>query len=178
MGSPVLPAGFEVTDDPLIPRRPASRPFDAEGIPARRNVLVEDGVLRSWLLDLASARKLGLETTGNAARGTGGPPSPAATNIRVTEGTKSRDELVAEMGTGLVVTSLIGLSLNPTTGDYSRGASGFWVEGGEIVHPVNEITIAGALPEVLRTVIPANDADPWKARAVPSLLVEGLTIGA
>jgi len=106
------------------------------------------------------------------------PPVPGTSNVRVTQGEATRDDLIARMGTGLVVTSLIGSSINPTTGAYSRGASGFWVEGGEIAHPVNEITIAGSLPEVVRTIVPANDADLNRAVAVPSLLVEGLTLGA
>ncbi|HUF85742.1 MAG TPA: TldD/PmbA family protein [Thermohalobaculum sp.] len=178
MGAQVLPAGFEVADDPLIRRGPASRPFDGEGLAARRNALIADGVLRSWVLDLATARKLGLASTASARRGTGGPPQPGTSNIRVTQGDVGRDALIARMGTGLVVTGLIGASINPTTGAYSRGASGLWVEGGEIAHPVNEITIAGSLPEIVRTLIPADDADPHRAVSVPSLLVEGLTVGA
>ncbi len=178
METQVLPAGFEVADDPLIRRGPASRPFDGEGLAARRNVLIADGVLGSWVLDLATARQLGLRSTGNARRGLGGPPAPGTSNIRVTEGTATRDELIERMGTGLLVTAMIGASINPTTGAYSRGASGFWVEGGRIVHPVNEVTIAGSLPEIVRTLIPANDADPYRVVSVPSLLVEGLTVGA
>lgn len=178
MGAQVLPEGFVVADDPLIRRGRASRPFDGEGLAARRNVLIGDGVLQSWVLDLATARRLGLRSTGNARRGIGGPPQPGTSNIRVTQGEATRDELIARMGTGLVVTALMGSSINPTTGAYSRGASGFWVEGGRIVHPVNEITIAGSLPEMVRTLVPANDADLTRAVAVPSLLVEGLTVGA
>jgi len=178
METRVLPVGFDVTEDPLIPRGPASRPFDAEGFAAGRKQLVADGVLRCWVLDLATARRLGLVSTGNARRGVSAPPSPGTSNIRVTTGASSRQELIRQMGTGLVVTSLIGSSVNPTTGAYSRGASGFWVEGGEIVHPVNEVTVAGSLPEMVRTLVPANDADPDKAVSVPSLLVEGLTVGA
>jgi len=178
MGREVLPGDLTVTEDPLIPRGRASRPLDAEGVPARARVLVEDGVLHSWVLDCATARQLGLRTTGNARRGPSAPPRPGTTNIRLTQGTRSREDLIREMGTGLLVTSMIGSSINPTTGAYSRGASGFWVEGGAIAHPVNEITIAGSLPEMLKTLIPANDADPWKAVSVPSLLVEGLTLGA
>ena len=178
MDQPVLPDGVDVVEDPLVPRGPASRPFDAEGIAARAQPVVEDGRLVRWILDLASARRLGLSTTGNARRGTTAPPSPGTTNVRMTQGTHSRDELIAEMGTGLLVTSMIGASINPTTGDYSRGAAGFWVEGGRIAYPVNEITIAGSLPEMLRTIRAANDADPNRAVSAPSLLVEGLTVGA
>ncbi len=178
MGAAVLPAGIDLVEDPGLRRGRASRAIDAEGIRARRRALVADGRLTGWLLDLATARQLGLATTGNARRGTGGPPRPGAANLVLTEGPRSRDELIAEMGRGLLVTGLIGSSVNPTTGDYSRGASGFWVEGGEIVHPVNEITIAGNLREMMRTLRPANDADPHRAVSVPSLLVEGLTVGA
>ncbi|MBM2575306.1 TldD/PmbA family protein [Jannaschia sp. Os4] len=176
MGERVLPEGIDLHDDPTIPRLSGSKPFDAEGLPAMRRALVEDGVLRSWVLDLATARKLGLESTGNASRGTSAPPSPSAGNVRMTQGTRSRDDLLAEMGTGLLITGMIGSSVNATTGDYSRGASGFWVENGEIVRPVNECTVAGNLRDMLRTVVPADDARLHVGRAVPSLLVEGLTI--
>jgi PmbA protein len=178
MGEQVLPAGLDLLEDPLIRRGRASRVTDAEGIPTTRRRIVEGGRLTTWLLDLATARQLGLETTGHARRGTGGPPRPGTSNLILTEGATDRAGLLREMGTGLLVTSLIGSSVNPTTGAYSRGASGFWVEGGEIVHPVNEITIAGSLPEIMTTLVPANDRDPHKALSVPSLLVEGLTVGA
>ncbi|MCH8166436.1 MAG: TldD/PmbA family protein [Proteobacteria bacterium] len=178
METRILPAGFDLIEDPLIRRGPASRPFDGEGFAGRRRLLVADGVLRSWVLDLATARQLGLQSTGNARRGVAAPPSPGTGNIRVTEGAASRDDLIAAMGTGLLVTSMIGASVNATTGAYSRGATGFWVEGGAIAYPVNEVTVAGSLPEMLRSLAPANDADPHKVRAVPSLLVEGLTVGA
>jgi PmbA protein len=176
MGERVLPAGLDLVEDPLRPRIGGSRPFDGEGLPVARRALVQDGVLKGWTLDLATARQLGLASTGNAARGTSAPPSPAAGNLELTQGSSSRDDLLAEMGTGLLVTSLIGASINPTTGDYSRGASGFWVEGGRIVRPVNECTIAGNLRDMLKTIRPANDARPWLGRVVPSLLVEGLVI--
>lgn len=178
LGTPILPAGFDVVEMPLLRRGRSTRPFDAEGIVAARKVLVQDGVLQSWVLDLATARQLGLATTGNARRGVGGPPSPGTSNIQVTQGSASRAELIAQMGTGLIITSMIGASINPTTGDYSRGASGFWVEGGEIAYPVNELTVAGNLHDMVASLIPANDADPEKATQVPSLLVEGLTLGA
>jgi len=178
MGEAVLPVGIDLWEDPLIVRGRGSRPFDAEGIGARRLDLVIAGRLRSWVLDLASARQLGMTTTGNAMGAPGSVPRPGTGNIRMTPGGRSRAELIAEMGTGLIVTSMIGASVNPTTGAYSRGASGYWVEGGEIKHPVNEITIAGSLPEMMRSIRPADDADPWKTVSVPSLLVEGLTIGA
>ena len=176
LGEVVLPAGIDLIEDPLRPRIGGSKPFDAEGLPVARRVLVSGGVLQGWTLDLATARKLGMASTGNAARGTGAPPSPSAGNLALTQGEVSRAALMAEMGTGLLVTGLIGSSINPTTGDYSRGASGFWVENGEIARPVNECTIAGNLREMLMTIRPANDARAHLGRVVPSLLVEGLFI--
>jgi PmbA protein len=176
LGEQVLPAGIDLVEDPSRPRISGSRPFDGEGLPVARRRLVADGVLTGWTLDLATGRQLGLASTGNAGRGTGAPPSPATGNLALTQGPASRQDLIAGMGTGLVVTSLMGASINPTTGDYSRGASGFWVERGEVVRPVNECTIAGNLREMLRTIVPANDARPHLSRVVPSLLVEGLVI--
>jgi PmbA protein len=176
LGRPVLPPGLSVTDDPLRPRASASRPFDAEGLAARPRAIVEGGVLTGWTLDLASARKLGMASTASATRGPGAPPSPGTTNIDLTQGSATRDDLIAAMGTGLLVTSLIGSTINPTTGDYSRGAGGFWVERGEIAYPVNECTIAGSLRDMLMRLTPANDARPHLSTRVPSLLVEGLTI--
>jgi PmbA protein len=176
MGEAVLPRGVDLVEDPFRPRIGGSRPFDAEGLPTARRALVEDGILRSWILDLATARQLGLKSTGNAGRGTSAPPSPSVGNLTLTPGKLGRDGLLAEMGEGLLVTALMGASINPTTGDYSRGASGFWVERGEIVRPVNECTVAGNLRDMLRTIRPADDALPHRSHLVPSLLVEGLVI--
>jgi len=176
MGEQVLPKGISLHEDPHRLRASASRPFDAEGLATRARDLVADGMLQGWVLDLASARKLGLESTANAMRGTSAPPSPGTTNWALTQGAQSRDELIAQMGTGLLVTSLIGSTINPNTGDYSRGASGFWVENGEIAYPVNECTIAGNLRDMLRRIIPANDSRTHLSHVVPSLLVEGMTL--
>ncbi|MFV2034059.1 MAG: TldD/PmbA family protein, partial [Halocynthiibacter sp.] len=172
----VLPAGLSLTEDPQRARIMGSRPFDGEGLPTRQRAIVDDGVLKGWVLDLATARKLGLQSTANAARGTSAPPAPSVTNIALTEGVHSRADLIAEMGTGLLVTSLIGSTINPDTGDYSRGASGFWIEGGEIRQPVNECTIAGNLREMLTRLIPANDARRHLSSVVPSLLIEGMAL--
>lgn len=176
LGQQVLPKGLDVVDDPLRPRAGSSRPFDAEGLPTRRRAIVADGILTGWTLDLATARRLGMESTGSAARGPSAPPSPATSNIDLTQGSASRDDLMRDMGTGLLVTGFLGASINPTTGDYSRGASGFWVEGGQIAHPVNECTIAGNLRDMLRGIVPANDARMHLSQRVPSLLVPGLTV--
>lgn len=176
LGKDVLPKGMSIIEDPLRPRISGSRPFDGEGLPTAKRMIVQDGVLMGWTLDLATGRKLGMASTANAARGTSSPPSPATSNIALTPGAFSRDELIAQMGAGLLVTSLIGSTINPTTGDYSRGASGFWVEGGQVKYPVNECTIAGNLKDMLRSMIAANDARAHLSTRVPSLLVEGLTL--
>ena len=176
LGTPVLPAGLTLTEDPRRRGGFMSRPFDAEGLPTAARDIVRDGVLTGWTLDLATARKLGMDSTANAVRSPGGAPSPGVTNLDLTPGTATRDDLIAEMGTGLLVTSLIGSTISPTTGDYSRGANGFWVENGRIGAPVNECTIAGNLREMLMTLRPANDARAHLSRRIPSLLVEGLTI--
>jgi PmbA protein len=176
LGKDVLPAALSLVEEPRRARASASRKFDAEGLQTVRREIVAAGVLTGWTLDLATARKLGLQSTANASRGTSAPPSPSTSNVVLTPGEASRDDLLRGMGTGLLVTSLIGSSVNPTTGDYSRGASGHWVENGEITYPVNECTIAGNLRDMLRTLVPANDARQHLSRIVPSLLVEGLTI--
>ncbi|UOA30690.1 Metalloprotease PmbA [Sulfitobacter sp. DSM 110093] len=176
MGEQVLPAGLSLIEDPTRIRATGSRPFDAEGLPTKQRAIVEKGILQGWTLDLATARKLELAPTGNAARGPGSGPQPSNWNIALTQGNTSRDDLIAEMGTGLLVTSMIGSTINPNTGDYSRGASGLWVENGEITHAINECTIAGNLRDMLRAMIPANDARTHLSRVVPSLLVPGMTL--
>ncbi len=176
LGQQILPAHLSVIEDPYRPRLAGSRPFDGEGIATRRRAIIENGVLTGWTLDLASARKLGLESTGNAARGAGSIPSPANWNIELTQGDVSRENLIRDMGTGLLVTSMIGSTINPNTGDYSRGASGFWIENGEIAYPVNECTIAGNLLDMLPRIQPANDARTHLSRVVPSILIEGMTL--
>ena len=175
-GELVLPEGLSITEDPLRRRATGSRPFDAEGLASRSRKIVENGVLQDWTMDLATARQLGLVSTASASRGTSAPPSPSVTNIELTQGVISRNDMIRDIGTGLLVTGMIGSSINPTTGDYSRGASGFWIENGEISYPVNECTLAGNLRDMLRTIIPANDARPHLSRVVPSLLVQGLTL--
>jgi PmbA protein len=176
MGTQVLPEGLSLIEDPHRPRVSGSRPFDGEFLPTTRRTVVEDGILQSWTLDLATGRQLGLPSTGNAARGTGSGPTPSPWNMTLTQGTASRADLIRDMGTGLLVTSMIGSTINPNTGDYSRGAAGLWIENGEITHPVNECTIAGNLRDMLRALIPANDARAHLSRVVPSLLVPGMTI--
>ncbi len=176
LGQQVLPDHLSLIEDPHRPRISSSRPFDAEGLPTSRRAIVENGVLTGWTLDLSSARKLEMLSTGNAARGVSGPPSPSNWNLSLTQGDQSREDLLRDMGTGLLVTSMIGSTINPNTGDYSRGASGFWVENGQITHPVNECTIAGNLRDMLKRIVPANDARLYLSRVVPSLLIEGMTL--
>ncbi len=176
LGDAVLPDHLSLIEDPHRPRTSGSRPFDAEGLPTAKRMLVENGVLQGWTLDLANARKLGLTPTGNAARGTSSAPMPSNWNIALTQGEQTRDDLIRDMGTGLLVTSMIGSTINPNTGDYSRGASGLWVENGEVTHAINECTIAGNLRDMLRTMIPANDARTHLSRVVPSVLVSGMTL--
>lgn len=176
LGEAVLPDALSLIEDPHRARVMGSRPFDAEGLATRRRAIVDKGVLTGWTLDLANARKLGMESTANAARSVSGGVSPSNWNLELTQGTQTRDDLIAEMGTGLIVTSMIGSTINPNTGDYSRGAAGLWVENGQIAYPVSGVTVAGNLHEMLRTIQPANDARPWLSRVVPSLLVEGLTL--
>ncbi|WP_386624173.1 TldD/PmbA family protein [Sulfitobacter geojensis] len=176
MGQAVLPDHLSLIEDPHRPRTSGSRPFDAEGLATRKRLIVENGILQGWTLDLANARKLGMDPTANAARSTSSGPGPTNWNVALTQGEQTRAELIRDMGTGLLVTSMIGSTINPNTGDYSRGAAGFWVENGEITHTINECTIAGNLREMLRVMIPANDARTHLSRVVPSLLVEGMTL--
>jgi PmbA protein len=176
LGKQVLPETLSVIEDPLRPRIGASRPFDAEGLATVRRAIVDQGVLTGWTLDLATGRKLGMASTASASRGTQAPPSPGTSNIDLTPGSASRNDLIRDMGTGLLITSLIGSSINATTGDYSRGASGFWVENGQITHAVNEVTVAGNLIDMLLRITPANDVRNHLSTRVPSLLVEGLTL--
>ncbi|MEM8555258.1 MAG: TldD/PmbA family protein [Pseudomonadota bacterium] len=176
MGEQVLPEGLDLIEDPTRPRIGGSRPFDGEGLPCAPRAIVESGMLKGWTLDLATARKLGLDSTANASRGTSAPPSPSNGNVALTQGTATQAELMAQMGTGLLVTSMIGATINPTTGDYSRGAAGVWIENGKPTYPVNECTIAGNLRDMLTKMIPANDARTHLSRVVPSLLIDGMTI--
>jgi len=176
MGSQVLPETLSLIEDPHRPRISGSRPFDGEFLPTAKRAIVENGILQSWTLDLGTARQLGMHSTGNAGRGTSSGPTPSTWNVALTQGSASRDDLIRDMGTGLLVTSMIGSTINPNTGDYSRGAAGLWIENGEITHAINECTIAGNLRDMLRAMIPANDARPHLSRVVPSLLVPGMTI--
>ncbi len=175
-GEQILPRGIDLIDDPLRKRGLRSRPFDAEGVAARIHKIVDDGVLKTWLLDSATARELGMQTTGHAQRGVSSTPSPGATNLHLTPGTKTPKDLIGEIEDGFFVTSLIGMGVNLVTGDYSRGASGFWIKNGEVTFPVSEVTIAGHLLEMFKSLCPANDLRFRYGTNAPTLRVEGLTV--
>jgi PmbA protein len=176
MGQKVFAPGVNIVDDPHRRRGLRSKPFDGEGIANARRALIADGTLTTWLLDCASARQLGLESTGHAARGTGGPPFPAPTNLYIEAGKASPKELMADIKSGFYVTELMGMGVNGVTGDYSRGASGFWIENGEIAFPVAEVTIAGNLKDMFLHLTPANDLVFRYATNAPTLRVEGMTV--
>lgn len=176
LGAQIFPAGITIIDDPLRPRGLRSRPFDAEGIAGQRLTLVQGGVLTTWLLDCATARELDMKTTGHAQRGVSSTPSPGASNLHLAAGTKTPDELIADIDEGLYVTDLIGMGVNLVSGDYSRGASGFWIEKGKCTFPVSEVTIAGHLSELFAGLEPANDLEFRYGTNAPSLRVEGLTV--
>lgn len=176
MGQRIFPAGTRVVDDPHIVRGIRSKPFDGEGVVNRAMNLIEDGVLQTWLLDSASARQLKLQSTGHAARGTGGPPSPSTSNVYLVPGQQTPKELMADIKQGFYVTELIGMGVNGVTGDYSRGAAGFWIENGEIAYPVNEVTIAGNLNSIFAEMTPANDLIFRYGTNAPTLRIEGMTI--
>jgi PmbA protein len=176
LGEQVFGGGITIIDDPLRPRGLRSQPFDAEGVATSRRALVENGVLKSWILDCASARELGLTTTGHAQRGVSSAPSPGATNLHLEPGRVSPQELIADIEDGLYVTDLIGMGANIVTGDYSRGAAGFWIEHGELTYAVSEVTIAGHLRDMFRTLTPANDLTFRHAVNAPTVRVEDLTV--
>jgi PmbA protein len=176
MGAAVFAPGIRVVDDPHIVRGLRSKPFDGEGAANARRAFIEDGRLTSWILDSTAGRQLDLASTGHAARGTGGPPSPAATNFYMEAGTASPADLMAGIKQGFYVTELIGMGVNGVTGDYSRGASGFWIENGELAYPVNEITIAGNLRDMFARLTPANDLVFRYGTNVPTVRIEGMTI--
>lgn len=176
LGQRVFASGIMVHDDPLRRRGPRSKPWDGEGTPTAPRMLVEDGVLTTWLLDSRSARQLGLVSTGHAARGTGGPPSPSPTNLWLAPGRLSPTELMADIKLGLYVIEMIGMGVNGLTGDYSRGAAGFLIRDGALAEPVAEITIAGTLPEMFAHLTPASDLVFRRGTDAPTVRIDGMTL--
>lgn len=178
LGQRVFAPGVSIVDDPLRRRGLRSRPFDGEGVRVGRVELVGDGILNSWIAESASARQLGIEPTGHASRGAGGAPGASPSNFYLAAGPQSRDELLALFPEALLVTELIGQGVNPVTGDYSRGAVGFMVRGGELAEPVAEITIAANLIDMFATLIPGADLEFRRGIDAPTLLVPEMTVGA
>lgn len=176
VGEPVFGDHITISDNPLIARGHGSRPWDGEGVRVQARNIIEDGVLTTWLLNTASAAQLGLQTTGHAYRSIGAPPGVASTNLTLHAGDKSRAQLMSDMGDGIIVTDMFGPSLNSNTGDYSVGVSGFKIERGEIAYPVSEITVAGNLIDIFKTLIPADDLRYDGATVSPSLLLGDMTI--
>jgi PmbA protein len=176
LGQRLFRTGIHVLDDPLRRRGLRSRPFDAEGVATRRLAIVEDGVLASWFLDSATARELGFASTGHAQRGVSSTPAPGPSNLHLAAGSDTPEALMADIAEGFYVSDLIGVGVNQVTGDYSRGASGFWIENGKRSYPVSEVTIAGNLIDMFQTLLPANDLEFRFGTNAPSVRVEGLTV--
>jgi PmbA protein len=176
MGQRVLPEGVDLVDDPFRPRGLGSTPFDDEGVAVTRQALVEDGVLTTWLLNTASAAQLGLATTGHASRGLAGPPGVTAHNLHLQPGERTLEQLMADAGTGLLITSMFGPSLNGNTGDWSAGVSGFWFENGAIAYPVSEVTVAGKLTDLYPRLQRGSDLEFRGAFNSPSLLFDAVAI--
>ncbi len=176
MGQSIFGQSINIIDDPHRVRGLRSKPFDGEGVANARRAFIENGRLTSWILECASARQLGLETTGHAARGTGGPPSPSSTNLYLEAGTLSVKDLIADIKQGFYVTELMGMGVNGVNGDYSRGAAGFWIENGEIAFPVSEVTIAGNLKDMFASLVPASDLEFRHGVNSPTVRIEGMTL--
>jgi PmbA protein len=176
MGDRIFAPGIAIIDEPHRLRGLGSRPFDGEGVANAKRTMVEDGVLTSWFLDLRSANQLGLQTTGHAVRGLGGGISPSSTNLYMQPGSVTSEDLISDIADGFYVTEAFGMGVNLITGDYSQGASGFWIENGKLTYPVSELTIAGHLSDMFARMIPASDLEFRYATNVPTLRIDGMTI--
>jgi PmbA protein len=176
MGEEIFSPAITIIDDPQRIRGLASRPFDGEGLPANPLTLVENGILQQWLLSCRPARKLGLASNGRASRGLSSAPSPSSTNLYIQPGQQTPAELIKDIRSGFYVTETFGMGINTVTGDYSQGAAGFWIENGEIVYPVSELTIAGRLQDMFASLTPANDLAFHYRTNTPTLRVEAMTI--
>jgi PmbA protein len=175
MGKPVASSAVTVTDDPLRMRGQASRPFDGEGVEGERLVMVDRGVLNHWFLSTSAGRELGLSTNGRGARG-GSQVSPSSTNLAIEPGQVGPEDMIKSLKSGFYVTEVFGQGVNMVTGEYSRGASGFWIENGELAYPVSEVTIASNLKTMFLAMQPASDLDRNFGTAAPTLLIEGMTL--
>jgi PmbA protein len=177
LGEQLFARNIRIIDDPLRVRGLRSQTFDAEGVQVKKLAIIDEGVLTSWLLDSGTARELGLATTGHAQRGVSSSPSPGPYNLHLEAGEVTPAELMSDIRQGFYVTDLIGSGVNGVTGDYSRGASGFWIENGKITYPVSEVTIAGHLLDIFKSLVPANDLEFRYGVNAPTLRIEGLTLG-
>ena len=176
LGDQLFDSNIRIIDDPLRVRGLRSQPFDAEGVTVKKLAIIDEGVLTSWLLDCATARELGMVTTGHAHRGVSSSPTPGAYNLHLEAGTMSPSDLMSDIKEGFYITDLIGSGVNGVTGDYSRGAAGFWIENGELTYAVSEVTIAGHLFDIFKSMRPANDLTFKYGVNAPTVRVEGLTI--
>jgi PmbA protein len=176
MDTEVFAPGLNVIEEPHRQRGLRSKPCDAEGLPNHKRALIDNGRLTSWILDLRSARQLNLTPTGHAARSTGGPPSPSTTNVFLAAGAETPEALMADITEGFYITDLVGQGVNMVTGDYSRGAVGFWIEKGKTAYPVSEVTIAGNLPQMFKAIRPANDLELLYGIDAPTVRIDGMTV--
>jgi len=177
LGAQLFAKNIRIIDDPLRRRGLRSQSFDAEGVAVKKLAIIDNGVLTSWLMDSATARELGLATTGHAHRGVSSSPSPGPYNLHLEAGEPTPDQLISDIKQGFYVTDLIGSGVNGVTGDYSRGASGFWIENGKITYPVSEVTIAGHLLDMFRSMAVASDLEFRYGINAPTVRIEGLTLG-
>ncbi|WP_420549904.1 TldD/PmbA family protein [Curvivirga sp.] len=176
LNTQVMNKAITLKEDPHRLRGYGSKAFDAEGLPTNQKNIVDEGMLTTWIMDLRTARQLGMESTGNASRGAASAPSPSTTNTYIEAGELSPEELIKDIKSGFYVTSIMGHGANMITGDYSQGAAGFWIEDGEIVYPVNEMTIAGNLKDMFLEMTPANNLTFRYGTDAPTLRIEGMTI--
>lgn len=176
LGQRIFPAGVTVIDDPFRRRGLRSEPFDGEGIAPTRRAIIDDGVLTTWFLDLRSGRQLGLASTGHAGRGTSSPPSPSPSNLWFEPGSLTPLDLMSDIKAGLYVTEMMGMGVNGVTGDYSRGAAGFWIDNGRLAYPVSEITVAGNLKSMFLELTLADDLEFKTGIDAPTVRIDGMTI--
>lgn len=172
----IFPKNINIIDNPLIKRGLSSQPFDAEGLEGKEMYLVENGILKNWILDLMTAKKLGLKSNARASRGIGSHTHPSSTNVYMGNGDKSFDELLSEISEGLYLTDLFGMGINTVNGNYSQGASGFWIKNGEIQYPVNEITVAGNLLDMFKNLEAADDLEMRYSKNAPTIRIESMMV--
>lgn len=176
MGQQIFPEFINIIDDPTIEKGLSSEPFDAEGVKGEKMYLVKDGVLQNWILDLRSAAKLGLRSNGRASRGISSNPGPSSSNVFMEKGLMAPEVLMNDIKDGLYLTDVFGMGINNVTGDYSQGASGFWIENGQLTYPVSEITVAGSMQDMFMNLTQANDLNIRYSKNAPTIRIEGMTV--